>query len=114
MSQRRLKEEPPPPPLDPQQARDRHIFIRDLVKEVDTYKKQGKTFDEMKELVPLLANNYPHLFVMITSDEGYDKQTLDIMIGMLEKMGKAKIDQNDASIAIGSHLMKKFIKPADK
>jgi len=114
MSQRRLKDEPPPPPLEPQQARDRHIFIRDLVKEVETYKHQGKTFDEMKELVPLLANNYPHLFVMITSDEGYDKQTLDIMIGMLEKMGKAKIDQNNASIAIGSHLMKKFIKPTNQ
>ena len=114
MSQRRLKDEPPPPPLEPQQAKDRSIFIRDLVKQVEIYKKQGKTFDEIKELVPLLANNYPHLFVMITSDEGYDKQTLELMIRMLEQMGKAKIDQNNASITIGSHLMKKFIKPADK
>lgn len=114
MSQRRLKDEPPPPPLNAQQAKDRHIFIRDLVKEVETYKKEGKTFDEMKELVPSLANNYPHLFVMITSDEGYDKQTLDLMIRMLENMGKSKIDQNNASIAIGSHLMRNFIKPTDK
>lgn len=113
MSQPRLKDEPPPPPLEPQQAKDRHIFIRDLVKQVEIYKKQGKTFDEMKELVPLLANNYPHLFVMITSDESYDKSTLELMIRMLEQMGKAKIDQNNASIAIGSHLMKKFIKPSD-
>lgn len=113
MSQRRLKDEPPPPPLEPQQAKDRSIFIRDLVKEVEIYKKQNKTFDEIKELVPLLANNYPHLFVMITSDEGYDKQILELMIRMLEQMGKAKIDQNNASIAIGSHLMKKFIKPSD-
>lgn len=114
MSQRRLKDEPPPPPLEPHQAKDRAIFIRDLVKQVETLKRQGKTFDEMKEAVPMLANNYPHLFVMITSDEGYDKQTLEIMIRALEQMGKAKIDQNNASIAVGSHLMKKFIKPSDK
>ena len=114
MNSRRLKEEPPPPPLEPQQAKDRSIFIRDLVKEVTVYKNEGKSFDEIKELVPMLANNYPHLFVMITSDEGYDTKMLEMMIQMLEQMGKKKIDQHNASIAIGSHLMKKFIKPTNE
>lgn len=113
MKQTKLKDTPPPPPLEPQQAKDRSVFIRDLVNQVETYKKQGKTFEELKELVPLLADSYPHLFVMITSDEGYDKPTLELMIRFLEEMGKSKLDQNNASIAVGSHLMKKFIKPSN-
>ena len=114
MNNRILKDEPPPPPLEPQEAKDRSIFIRDLVNQVETYKSEGKTFDEMKILVPQLANNYPHLFVMITSKEPYDKNTLEIMIRMLEQMGKSKLDQNTASMAVGTHLMKKYIKPIDQ
>ena len=105
----KFKDDPPPPPLNPNQAKDRVVFIRDLVKEVNQHMKEGKTFDEIKELVPLLANNYPHLFVMITSKEGYDTHTLNLMIQMLENMGKASISQHDASIKIGEHLMNNFI-----
>ena len=109
MKPSKFKDDPPPPPLQPNDAKNRVVLIRDLVNDVNQYMKEGKTFDEIKELVPLLANNYPHLFVMITSTEGYDVNTLNLMIQMLDKMGKASMNQHDASIKVGEHLMKNFI-----
>ena len=43
----KLKDETPPPPLEPQQAKDRAVFIRDNVKLVLRLREEGKTFDEM-------------------------------------------------------------------
>jgi len=107
---RRLRDEPPPPPLEPQQAKDRGIFIRDNIHLVKRLKNEGKTFDEMKEAAPEFANNYPHLFIMVSSNEEYDEQTLQLMLNMIDNMGKSKINQHNASIKVGTHLMNKFVK----
>ena len=47
-TRRNLREEPPPPPLEPQQASDRAVFIRDNIRIVERLRDEGKTFDEMK------------------------------------------------------------------
>ena len=109
----KLKDETPPPPLEPQQAKDRAVFIRDNVKLVLRLREEGKTFDEMKEAAPEFANNFPHLFIMVASNEGYDKSTLDTMLGMIDKMAQSNLSQHDASIKVGSLLMNKFAKPAN-
>jgi len=108
----KLKDEPPPPPLEPQQAKDRITFIRENIAIVESLCKDGKSFEEMKEAAPEFAENYPHLFIMVATKEGYNKETLDTMLRMMDNMGNAKVNQHDASIKVGTHLMNKFMKKA--
>ena len=112
MSKPKLREEPPPPPLEPQQAKDRSVFIRDNIRIVEALRDEGKTFDEMKDATPEFANNFPHLFIMVSTRDGYQKETLDVMLKMIDNMGDAKVSQHDASIKVGTHLMKNFMKKA--
>jgi len=106
MAQRKLRDEPPPPPLEPQQAKDRSIFIRENIKIVEKLRDEGKSFDEMKEAASEFANNFPHLFIMVSSKDGYDSSTLELMLKMIDSMGSSKISQHDASVKVGEVLMK--------
>jgi len=106
MSQRKLRDEPPPPPLEPQQAQDRLVFIRDNIKIVERLRNEGESFDEMKKAASEFANNFPHLFIMVSSKDGYDSSTLELMLSMIDKMGSSKISQHDASVKVGEVLMK--------
>jgi len=108
----KLKDEAPPPPLTADQAKDRASFIRNEIAKVRALKEEGKTFDELKEASPEFANNYPHLFIMVTSDEEYDQTTLTTMLVMLDRMGRNATTQHEASIAVGAHLAKNYMKPA--
>jgi hypothetical protein len=109
MAQRKLRDEPPPPPLEPQQAKDRSVFIRENIKIVEKLRDEGKSFDEMKEAASEFANNFPHLFIMVSSKDGYDSSTLELMLKMIDSMGSSKISQHDASIKVGEVLMKNHI-----
>lgn len=107
----KLKDEPPPPPLKPEEAKDRFIFIRDNIVMVERLRDEGKSFDEMKDAASEFANNYPHLFIMVSSKDGYNKEMLESMLKMMKNMGNG-LSQHDASIKIGTNLMKNFIKKA--
>jgi hypothetical protein len=109
MPKSKLADEPPPPPLKPDEARTRAIFIRDNIKIVEKLRDEGASFDTMKEAASEFANNYPHLFIMVSSNDGYDKQTLETMMIMIDKMANTTISQHDASVKVGEHLMKKHI-----
>ena len=109
----KLKDEAPPPPLEPQQAKDRAIFIRDNLRLVERLRNEGKTFDEMKEAVSDFSNNFPHLFILVTSNDPYDKKTLDTMLIMIDKMASSQLSQHDASVNVGTMLMKNYAKPAN-
>lgn len=106
---KKLKDEPPPPPLEPQQAKDRAIFIRDNIKIVEKLREEGKTFDEMKEAAPEFANNFPHLFIMVSTKDGYNEETLKVMLHMIDKMASSTVSQHDASVNVGTHLKNKYI-----
>ena len=111
--QPKLKDEPPPPPLEPQQAKDRAVFIRDNLKIVEKLREEGKTFDEMKEAAPEFANNFPHLFIMVATKEGYSESTLKTMLAMLDKMASSNVSQHEASIRVGTHLKNKYVSKKD-
>uniref|UniRef100_A0A6C0D7F8 Uncharacterized protein n=1 Tax=viral metagenome TaxID=1070528 RepID=A0A6C0D7F8_9ZZZZ len=108
----RLREEAPPPPLEPEQASMRAGFIRNNIRIVERLRDEGKTFDEMKEEAPEFANNFPHLFIMVTSKDGYNKETLKTMLTMIDKMASSEISQHDASVKVGTHLLKNYAKPS--
>jgi len=105
----KLRDEPPPPPLQPKEAKDRALFIRDNIKIVENLRDKGKSFDEMKEAVPEFSNNFPHLFIMLTTKDGYSEETLKTMLTMIDKMASSNVSQHEASINVGTHLKNKFI-----
>jgi hypothetical protein len=106
----RLRDEPPPPPLSAEEAKDRAVFIRQEITKVTVLKRQGKSFDELKEAAPEFANNYPHLFIMVTSEDGYDETTLHTMLVMLDQMASNKTTQHDASVVVGKRLASQYMK----
>ena len=107
--QPKLRDEPPPPPLQADEAKDRAIFIRNSIKIVEKLRDEGKSFDEMKEAVPEFANNFPHLFIMVSTKDGYSEETLKTMLAMLDRMAVSKVSQHEASIHVGTHLKNKFV-----
>ena len=109
---RKLRDEPPPPPLQAHEAKDRAIYIRDSIKIVEKLRNEGKSFEEMKAGAPDFANNFPHLFIMVTSNDGYNSETITTMLTMIDKMAQSKITQHDASVKVGEHLMKNYVKPS--
>lgn len=113
MNSKRLRDEPPPPPLTSSEAKERAAFIRGEITKVTVLKRQGKTFNELKEACSEFANNFPHLFIMITSDEGYSEETLHTMLVMLDRMAENKVSQHDASVIVGKHVAHRYMKPAE-
>ncbi len=116
MSQRRgppqLPKEEPAIPLDPSVAHARNIFIREQIEKVKQLKQEGKTKDEIKAEVSRFAEDYPQLFKMLVSNEGYNEATLRTMLSMLEKMGTSELSQHQASVIVGQRLYDNYVKPA--
>ncbi len=116
MSQRRgppqLPKEEPAIPLDPSVAHARNIFIREQIEKVKALKQQGKTKDEIKAEASRFAEDYPQLFKMLVSNEGYNEATLRTMLSMLEKMGSSELSQHQASVIVGQRLYDNYVKPA--
>jgi hypothetical protein len=116
MSQRRgppkLPKEEPAIPLDPSVAHARNIFIREQIEKVKALKQEGKTKDEIKTEVSRFAEDYPQLFKILVSNEGYNEATLRTMLSMLEKMGSSELSQHQASVIVGQRLYDNYVKPA--
>lgn len=104
-------EEPPAVPLTAQEAKDRNTYVRDMVKRVEQYKQQGRPLDEIDRLVPDFRRDYPKLYETLTAPGGYNKQSLQTMLFMLEKMGTGQLSQNDASVIVGQRMFDMYVKP---
>lgn len=106
-----LPDEPPAIPLTTDEAKDRNTYVRDMVKAVETYQKEGKSTPEIDGLVPDFKRDYPKLYDTLTAPGGYSKQSLQTMLFMLEKMGGGKLSQNDASVIVGQRMFDMYVKP---
>jgi hypothetical protein len=104
--------EEPAIPLEPSVAHARNIFIREQIAKVKELKNEGKAIDVIKEEVPRFAEDYPQLFKMLVSNEGYNEATLRTMLSMLEKMGTNELSQHQASVIVGQRLFDNYVKPA--
>ena len=116
MSQRRgppqLPKEEPAIPLDPSVAHARNIYIREQISKIQSMKEEGKTKEEIKESVGRFVEDYPQLFKLLTSGDGFNESSLRTMLAMLEKMGTGELSQHQASVIIGQRLHDTYIKPA--
>jgi len=69
------------------------------------------SIDDIKAVFPDFCEQYPNILEMITRPGGYDQQSLNIMIRLLEKMGQGRASQHEASIQVGQHLLNAYVKP---
>ncbi len=92
-------------------AKERATYIRAMIKRVTDFKKEGKTTEEIQERLPEFAKEYPHLFVMLTQEGGYDASNLQTMLAMLDKMGQGNMNTHQASVIVGQRLASKYFHP---
>ena len=107
---RQAMEEAANRPLD-FDPKTRAYYVRESVKELEEYQRQGLNFDEIKAKMPIFARDYKHLFEMITNPRGYNKQDLKTMLAMLDRMGEGSLTQHQASVIVGKRIAEQYIKP---
>lgn len=86
-------------------------YVRDMIKKVEDFLRQGKTTEEIKEELPQFVRDYKNLFEMLTKPGGYDKKSLQVMLTMLDQMGTGNLTQHQASVIVGQKLADTYIKP---
>ena len=87
---------------------ERSAYVKSMIELTLEHKRQGLTIPEIKEKVTEFSEKYENLFEMITSPSGYDKKNLDVMLTMLNHMGKGNLTQHDASVIVGKRLYEKY------
>jgi hypothetical protein len=92
-------------------ATERSTFIKDSVLKIGKMLQDKHHIDDVKAVFPEFCEQYPNILEMITRPEGYDHQSLNLMIRMLEKMGAGSASQHEASIQVGQHLLNAYVKP---
>lgn len=88
--------------------KERAAYVRAMVARVLEYRRERKTVAEIQERLPEFAEEYKHLFEMLTAPEGFDQQNLTIMLAMLDRMGQGALSQHEASIIVGKRLFDKY------
>ena len=92
-------------------ATDRAAFIKDNIPKIIKMLNDKHSIDDIKGVFPEFCEQYPNILEMITRPGGYDQQSLNLMIKMLEKMGRGAASQHEASIQVGQHLLNAYVKP---
>lgn len=97
-------------PLEPGVARARSAYIKSNIDKINRLKAEGKSKEEIQEVVSRFAVDYPTLFKMVISPN-YNEGSLKTMMAMLEKMGTGELSQHQASVIVGQRLHDVYIKP---
>lgn len=87
----------------------RSQYIRNMIQTILTMQSQGLTEEEIEKETHDFAINYPNFFKKLIAKE--DLQPIYGMLSMLDKMGQGQVSQHEASIAVGTHLYKKYVEP---
>jgi hypothetical protein len=110
---------PPPPnfppeepvvPIDPDLAKARATYVRDMTEKINALRRQGSTLDTIKEATGTFSTQYPGLFKMILEDS-YNDSSLRTMLALLDRMGTGQMSQHQASVVVGQRLHDIYIKP---
>ena len=89
---------------------ERAAHVRRMVAQVIEYRREHKSLEEIRERMPEFAEQYKHLFEMLTAPEGFDQQNLNVMLMMLDRMGQGRVSQHEASVVVGQQLFNKYKK----
>lgn len=107
------EEEPPVIPLTKEQASGRASYVRAIITKIERFQKEGKSVEEMEKIQYIVEfkRDYPKLYETLISTEPYHKQSLHVMLQMLDQMGSGRMTQDDASVVIGQRVFDTFVKP---
>lgn len=89
-------------------AAERASYVRAMVKCAIEYKEEGRSIAEIRERLPEFVRDYPNLFEMVTQEGGYDRNNLQTMLTMLERMGAGNLNQHQATVIVGQRLAQKY------
>ena len=89
-------------------AKERADYINTMISCIKRYKNEGKTLEEIKELLPEFVEQYKSLFETLTNPAGYDESNLTTMLSMLKHMDKGDLSQHGASVIVGKRLYEKY------
>jgi hypothetical protein len=89
-------------------AKERADYINTMISCIKRYKNEGKTLEEIKELLPEFVEQYKSLFETLTNPAGYDESNLTTMLNMLKHMDKGDLSQHGASVIVGKRLYEKY------
>jgi len=89
--------------------KERAAYVRARVDEIRRLIALGQNDVQIKEALGSFVTSYPTLFQYAVRTD-FDVKQFEMMIGMLDKMG-AGMSQHQASIAVGQHLVDKYVKP---
>jgi hypothetical protein len=105
---RQAMEEAANRPLD-FDPKTRAQYIRDCVAQVEQYRQEGLSIEQIKSKMPTFARDYENLFQKLTSFDDY-KQDLKTMLAMLDRMATGDLTHHQASVIVGKKLADKYIK----
>ncbi len=88
--------------------KERAAYVRAMVARVLEYRRERKSAEDIRERLPEFAEEYKHLFEMLTAPEGFDQQNLTVMLAMLDRMGQGALTQHEASVIVGKRLFDKY------
>jgi hypothetical protein len=94
-------------------AAERASYVRAMVSRTLQFKREGRSIEAIREALPEFARDYGHLFEMITGEEGFDANHLNMMLTMLDRMGQGSLTHHQATTIVGDRTMKKFVRPSD-
>jgi hypothetical protein len=85
------------------------IEIRKIINKITNSSISNKE-THFSDEYPQFKKKYPGLFDMACNDK-LNKQNLEYMLSMLEKMENEKMSQYDASAQVGTMLYQKYVEP---
>ncbi len=89
-------------------AAERATYVRAMVTRVREMQAAGRSLPQIQELLPEFVRDYPQLFKLLTDEENPDMSSLNVMLAMLERMGRGDMTHHQASVVVGQRLLAKF------
>jgi hypothetical protein len=95
-------------PLEYQPAQ-RAAYIRGMLRDIALWMAQGDTEEVIRGRVPDFIEAYPELFKKIIQRQ--DLSPIQNMLRMLDRMAEGRLNQHQASIAVGKTLVDRYVTP---
>lgn len=90
-------------------AETKSVRARRMISEMESALKKD-TVDNVEVAFQHYKVEFPSIFNMILKRD-YKKDLLEMMLKQLEKMEAGTVSQHDASVAVGTELVEKIVKP---
>jgi len=87
-------------------AAARAAYLRETVAKIQARQAAGAGQDALKVEFADFSLSFPRLFEAIL-EPGFDKQTLQTMLAMLDRMGEGSLSPHQASVIVGQRLLEK-------